>query len=394
MDTGEKDWATKYLLDPLNAPEPSQEDGPGNSFRAGGTVPPVQAPPKQTVGRRLSKNNPYRKNSLSKSTTSEVKRSASLNSGSNGSPVNTRSPYPPQSYPSPPPSGSPTFSKNSPTVTQSPLSPHSPRSPGHRQEAFGNGDPSSPVGRRRRGSSLSERFPGDASHRPLDTLTKEKHAADRARHATRKHRIQPDTIDNLDNTAGGAWHHGGPYDATLFARNNTTNSPLAALADSNAEALKATPKEKIIDSVRGHRPLDGVATFAPGNMDRNGNVYNYEEGDNMMIEGGPEGGAYKRWPGVQYSPEDIKGKGEPSYSIEKALKEHKISDDGQKTNGTQGIEMRTRHRSSSGVASGTVDRSGWDDGEPAIGRSGSISKRLSGGLKKRFGSIKRSNREE
>ncbi|ETI25841.1 hypothetical protein G647_02618 [Cladophialophora carrionii CBS 160.54] len=418
MDTGDKDWATKYLLDPLNAPEPSQEDGPGNSFRAGATLPPVKAPQKPQLGRRLSKTNPYRKSSLSNTTTTEVKRSASLNSGTHGSPVTSSGrgaaaggPYPPQSYPSPPHSArSPTSAgagagKNSPTVTHTPLSPQSLRSPSqpHRQEAFGAGDnASTPTGRRRRGSSLSERYPGDMSHRPLDALVKEKHVADRARHATRKHRIQPDTIDNLDLTGGGgAYHHGGPYDATLFARNNSTNSPIAALADSNAEALKATPKEKIIDSVRGHRPLDGVAAFAPGNVDRNGHVYNYEEGDNMMIEGGPEGGAYKRWPGVQYQPDDIKGKGEPSYSLEKALKEHKISshEAGKATtNGTDGIEMKTRHRSSSAVMPDTVDRSGWDDGDTGtgtgLGRSGSLSKRLSGGLKKRFGSIKRSHHRD
>ena len=379
----------------MNAPDPSQEDGPGNSFRPGTSVAPVKAPPKQQVGRRLSKTNPYRKSSLS--STSDIKRSASLDSGSNGySPVSSKAPYPPQSFPSPPPSASPTAAgKSSPTATQKPLSPHSPRSPSHRQEAFGAKSPSSPVGHRRRGSSLNERYPGDKSHKPLDTLKQEKHLADRSRHATRKHHIQPDTIDNLDLSGGGAYHHGGPYDATLFARNNSTNSPLAAVADSNAEALKATPKEKIIDSVRGHRPLEGVAAFAPGDMDRNGNVYIYEEGDNMMIEGGPEGGAYKRWPGVQYLPEDIKGKGEPSYSVEKALKEHKISEGGAKTNGSEGIEMKTRHRSASGTAAETADRSGWDDGETGLGRSGSLSKRLSGGLKKRFGSIKRNqNRDE
>lgn len=228
------------------------------------------------------------------------------------------------------------------------------------------------------------------SHRPLDTLTKEKAIADRSRHATRKHHIQPDTIDNLDNSGGTAWHHGGPYDATLYARNNSTTSPLAALSNSNAEAIKATPKERIMDSVRGHRPLDGVAAYAPGNFDRNGNAYQYEEGENMMIEGGPEGGAYKRWPGVTYHPDDIKGKGEPSYSIEKALKEHKISDD--KVNGhnspSEGIELKTRPRrsASSAAAVGEVQA---DEGEGHLGRSGSISKRLSGGLKKRFGSIKR-----
>jgi hypothetical protein len=237
------------------------------------------------------------------------------------------------------------------------------------------------------------------SHRPLDTLLKEKHQADRARHMTRKHHIRPDTIDTLDNSGLGAYHHGGPYDATLFARNNTSNSPLAALKDSNAEALKATPKEKIIDSVRHHRPLDGVAAYAPGDYDRNGRLYTYEEGDNMMTEGQPGGGAYKRWPGVQYHPEDIKGKGEPSYSIEKALKEHKIRDEKVAENG---IEMKSHPRDNRGGhsrepsgsgAGGAIATTGWDDGEAQVNRSSSISKRLSGGLKKRFGSIKRNNKD-
>ncbi|KAJ9502381.1 hypothetical protein H2202_002447 [Exophiala xenobiotica] len=371
--SGDKEWASKYLLDPLNAPEPSQEDGPGNAFRGGPSVVPAKAPtPGRTLsGRRLSKNNPYRKTSLSDINATEVKRSASLNS--NGNARNYPS-TPPSSYPSPPPSA------NTPTGT---FSSRSPRSPSHRQEAFGE-----PTSGRRRGSSLTERFPGDMSHRPLDTLAKQKHIADRSRHATKKHHIKPDTIDSLDNSGGAAWHHGGPYDATLYARNNTVNSPVAALAQSNAEALKATPKEKIIDSVVRHRPLDGVATYAPGDTDRMGNVYNYQEGDNMMTEGRPEGGAYKRWPGVQYLPEDIKGKGEPSYSIEKALKGHHIHDE---KVGADGIEMETkstRNRSSSGA----LPPSSWDDGEGQLGRSGSF-KRLSGGLKKRFGSIKKRSPE-
>ena len=317
-----------------------------------------------------------------------------MNSPNGYSPTTSTAQQPQQAYPSPPPSATyPAADKHSPTVNQTPLSPQSPRTPSHRRQVFSGDNPSSPVGRPRRTSSLSERFPGDKSHRPLDQLAKEKYIADRSRHATRKHLIRPDTIDNLDLTGGGgAYHHGGPYDATLFARNNTSNSPVAALADSNAEALKATPKEKIIDSVRGHRPLDGVAAYAPGNTDRYGNIYDYKEGENMMIDGGPEGGAYKRWPGVQYHPDDIKGKGEPSYSVEKALKEHKISEDGKGPNGTQGIEMKTRNRSASDAIH-TADRSGWDDGE-GLGRSGSL-KKLGGGFRKRIGSIRRShNRDE
>ncbi|KAI1618499.1 hypothetical protein EDD37DRAFT_622903 [Exophiala viscosa] len=362
----DKKWATQYLLDPLNAPDPSQEDGPGNSFRGGASTTPVKSPQpeRSSPGRRLSKhnpNNPYRKGSFSTVNTNEINRSASLHTKSNSNSG---------AYPSPPPSG------NSPNG-RFPSPQQSPRSPSHRQEAFGGQQTG-----RRRASSLTERYPGDKSHRPLDQLAKEKYIADRARHATRKHHIQPDTIDNLDRSGGTSWHHGGPYDATLFARNNSTNSPLAAVADSNLEALKATPKERIVDSVRGHRPLDGVALYAPGNSDRMGNVYNYEEGENMMTEGRPEGGAYKRWPGIQYLPEDIKGKGEPSYSIEKALKEHHIGEES-KAEGDEGIELQSRHRSSSGA----VPPSSWNDGEgQTVGRSGSL-RRLSGGLKRRFGSV-------
>jgi len=181
---------------------------------------------------------------------------------------------------------------------------------------------------------------------------------------------------------------------------------VAALAESNAEALKATPREKILDSLRGHRPLDGVATYPPGAMDPNGHVYNYEQGENMMTAGNPGGGAYKRWPGVAYHPDDIKGKGEPSYSIEKALKDHKItsvdgSDKGHKKSASSEIELTSRPRQSggqaqtSGVAGGADqferDNSMRSNGDEGVRRSASAKeKRLSGGgLKKRFGSMKR-----
>jgi hypothetical protein len=240
---------------------------------------------------------------------------------------------------------------------------------------------------------LTEKYPGDMSHRPLDQLSREKARADKSRHTTRKHHIRPDSIDSLDDAGLAAYHHGGPYDATLYARNNSKNSPLDALANSNAEALKATPHEKIIDSVRGHRPLDGVAAFAPGETDRNGHTYNYQNGENMMIAPGAEGGAYKRWPGVQYHEDDIKGKGEPSYSIEKALKEHKIDDkyrdvpEHRRALGESGIEMTSQ---SGRDRSGSMGQGGmFDDGEgtPAGGVQRRVS--LSQGLKKRIGSLKK-----
>ena len=159
------------------------------------------------------------------------------------------------------------------------------------------------------------------SHRPLQQIKKDAKSAQRAPHLRKSHLVRPDTVDSLSTVGGGPYHHEGPFDAALLARNTSSKtSPLDALGHSTRETLKATPQEKIIDSVRGHRPLDGVAVYAPGEADRNGHVYEYEQGDNMMTSGNPEGGAYKRWPGVNYHPDDIKGKGEPSYSIEQGLK--------------------------------------------------------------------------
>ena len=73
------------------------------------------------------------------------------------------------------------------------------------------------------------------------------------------------------------------------------SSPIEAVRRTNEEALKATAPEKIQDSLKKHRPLDGVAIVPPGMEDMNGRIYNYEEGTDMMIE---NGGNYKRWSGV------------------------------------------------------------------------------------------------
>ena len=147
---------------------------------------------------------------------------------------------------------------------------------------------------RQRTSSLISRFPGDNTCRPLDTIKRETKIANRAPHLRKKHIVGPDSIDSLD-TSGRTYHHDGPYDATLLARNmSLVYSPVEAVRRSNEEALKATPREKINDSVEKHRPLDGVAMVAPGRKDRDGRTYHYEEGSDLMIEEGN----YKRWPGV------------------------------------------------------------------------------------------------
>jgi hypothetical protein len=115
----------------------------------------------------------------------------------------------------------------------------------------------------------------------------------------KKHILGADLIDSLDNTfVGGAYHHGGPYDATLLARNTDySSSPVAAVEETNAEALKATPSEHIRDALNNHVPLQGTAVILPGERDLSGHKMRYEEGADLMREDG-EGGAYKRWPGV------------------------------------------------------------------------------------------------
>lgn len=133
-------------------------------------------------------------------------------------------------------------------------------------------------------------------------LMEDNKKANRAPHLRKKHLVGADAIDRLDNLIA-PYHHEGPYDATLLARNTSyTNSPVGAVSTTNEEALKATPREMIKDSVEKHRPLDGTAMVPPGMADRYGNTYNYQEGTDMMIENNPEGGAYKRWPGMVRSP--------------------------------------------------------------------------------------------
>ena len=90
--------------------------------------------------------------------------------------------------------------------------------------------------------------------------------ANRSPHLRKKHHVGADSIDSLDNVGpSNAYHHEGPYDATLLAKNiDPKRAPIAAVKDGNAEALKATPKELVEDSVRRHRPLDGVAVVPPG----------------------------------------------------------------------------------------------------------------------------------
>jgi hypothetical protein len=75
-------------------------------------------------------------------------------------------------------------------------------------------------------------------------------------------------------------------------------SPLAAVRDSNMEAIRATPKEFIQDSLQKHVPLQGTATIPNGGYDLSGNPMTYSEGADLMREADAPGGAYKRWDGI------------------------------------------------------------------------------------------------
>ncbi|KAI1353395.1 hypothetical protein F5Y01DRAFT_312887 [Xylaria sp. FL0043] len=159
--------------------------------------------------------------------------------------------------------------------------------------------------------------------RPLEQIKRETKLANRSPHLRKHAQPRPDQIDSLDNI-GGIYHHDGPYDATLASRNRDARyAPLAAVQEGNREALKATPAVNVVDAVTRHVPLQGTASVPPGETDFTGNVMEYEEGADLMRESDAPGGAYKRYEHVQYHPDDLKGKGEPSYTIERDLKKGK-----------------------------------------------------------------------
>ncbi len=195
-------------------------------------------------------------------------------------------------YPSPPKSVSPQQSrfKEEFASARNSMSQASTQIP----TSTGGGATSNGTGRNRK-NSLPSRHPGDTSNRPLDILRHETKVAHRSPHLRKKHFPGTDSIDTLD-TIGAKYHHEGPYDAMLLARNTDyKHSPVEAVRSTNEEALKATPPEKIQDSLRRHIPLDGTAIVPPGERDQLGRGYDYEEGTDMMRE---NGGNYRRWPGM------------------------------------------------------------------------------------------------
>ncbi|KAL9126222.1 MAG: hypothetical protein Q9217_004702, partial [Psora testacea] len=361
--------ASKYLLDPLTAPDPSEETGPGTHHV---TTSAPRRKPVPSVSVRSSTGSP----APSEKTT----HSASVHSSNN--PYRSSAAA---SYPSPPPSVSPrnerfpnldnSFSASNRVSTDQASTQITTSTNGiYSSTATG------PTHRSRRTSSLTQRHPGDQTHRPLDMLIASEKAAHRSPHLRKKHHVGADSIDSLDNVAGGAYHHEGPYDATLLARNISSKSaPVEAVSTSNEEALKATPKEKIQDSIEKHYPLDGVATVPPGMADRRK--------------------VGRTSDGLSYHPDDHKGKGEPSYSIERALKSHKASHKRNISEGNAhgGIEMMPSptspsrpgllHRPSSAddVGTGPVG-----EGQRYSDWEGSLKRNESGAgkLRKRIGSLR------
>jgi hypothetical protein len=403
----DKEWARKYILDPLTAPEPHQETGLGSShfnhYRAS-----LQAQSSSQRQQQQHHRQPPSSNSRFKDKFTRLSGDIMQPEMSNQT----------DKYPTPPQSGSPNrkFHPSNPfassegsadmaedkTLISPPDSPDADRATRahQRQSSMNSSSPTHQLGPRSdpghgpsRSRSLHERFPGDLAPRPLDVIRNDARAAEKP-HRHRKRISDVDQIDALD-TIGGTYHHGGPYDATLISRNlNKKYSPVAAVQDSNMETLRATPREYIIDSLERHLPLQGTATVPSGGMDISGRRMSYEEGADLMREPDAPGGAFKRWDHMKYHPDDLKGKGEPSYTFEKDLKEKKRAQRGEPDE----IEMQSglysrggpsKHQRSISIAfRDNSSSSGNAYNNSDLQRRNSTGKKLSNGLKRRWGSLR------
>ena len=409
--------AAAELVNPFTEPQPSEETGPGAHF--GSTFAGM---PEHKIGTGTSashtrtSSNPYRNSPQAKSGAS-----TSFN------PIGQSTP--------------PRHANGSPRIRDSPTSRGSPTTkfPDYREAALGSGthrsrrsseNPpptydavagSSSGGHRRRTSSLAQRYPGDESHKPLDIIRRDSRKASKPHHLKKRSMQGADIIDRLDPAIGGRpYHHEGPYDAASLARNRDPKyAPVAALETTNSEAIRATPQEAIKDSLDKHMPLDGTAVVPPGQADRLGRTYDYEEGTDMMREGFNGDPGYKQWSGkvrsqistslpvsltnVQtqdYDPDDLRGQGD-SFTLDRALRAHKIDDDG-------GIEMQDsaalRSEYKKQERQGMLDKrdpttiagddSKYADITAANDTDLHKSHSIKDTLKKRVGSLRRKHREE
>ncbi|KAF7518317.1 hypothetical protein G7054_g13497 [Neopestalotiopsis clavispora] len=244
------------------------------------------------------------------------------------------------------------------------------------------------------------------AERPLEQIRRETKSAQRTPHLRKQNFARPDQIDSLDNITGYAYHHDGPYDATLASRNKDPRyAPVEAVKESNLEALKATPAEHIQDSLRKKVPLSGTAVIPPGQEDFAGRTMNYEEGADLMREEDAAGGPYRRWKDYdyKYSPEDLKGKAEPGFSMDRRAKNngrmkgmegtgvYEMQPSGASSNGAghKGEDVMVRQRS---YSSGAGPSSPRGEGS-GLDRSNTTGKRLSMGIKRRIGSLRRKSPE-
>ncbi|KAI1766643.1 hypothetical protein GGR53DRAFT_194233 [Hypoxylon sp. FL1150] len=231
------------------------------------------------------------------------------------------------------------------------------------------------------------------SERPLEAIKRATKAADRAPHLRKNNIARADPIDVLDDTGiGGVYHHDGPYDATLASRNNDKRyAPVEAVKYTNSEALKATPRENVVDSLQRRVPLHGTASIPPGHRDMSGRVMQYEEGADLMREEDAPGGAYKRWDHIKYHPDDLKGKGEPYYTQEERLKERErlLSRSPAEHNGVYEMQPTARTTGTNAKNDSVLVRERSASLGSAGPSSSPRSKRLSDGIKRRIGSIRR-----
>ncbi|KAF4965130.1 hypothetical protein FZEAL_10800 [Fusarium zealandicum] len=411
-EASDKQWAKAYLLDPLTAPEPNQDTGIGSSHSLSAQLRNISLSNSNSSSSSRKDSNEHKRRPTHTdqhhsyptppTSTSPTRSSFHPSNPFSDTASVRREPSPKFLSPSGSPTAGPSESRRYPPSTSvnrssSARVPHSSRArpqPSHNRSFSANNCEISHK------ASLIQRFPGDMSHRPLDIIKKETRAANRAPHLRRKLMPQTDTIDALD-TIGGTYHHGGPYDATLASRNrNKFYSPVAAVQDTNSEAIRATPREYLIDSLKRHTPLHGTATIPSGAQDFRGNIIEYEEGADLMREPDAVGGAYKRWEGIKYLPEDLKGKGEPSYTYEKDLKEKKRQRRGEPVEYelVSGVNRSRRppmghHRSYSETPRSTTAPDPFSD-QNALQRNNSTGRhRLSDGLRRRFGSMRRKKAE-
>lgn len=363
--------ATSVLIDPLTSAQPSEETGLNSHF----TRSP--ASPRHSPAESIS-NNPFRNNRNSIGDESAFTHVRQTSRGSLGSPSAPSSPK-----------GAKSARVHEQAVGVFDAEPSLRKSLDGSSPANANGH--------RRNSSLKARFPGDDSLAPLDMMRRDSKKANRASHLKKQHIPGPDIIDRLDPTINNiAYHHEGPYDAALRARNaDVKASPIAALKESNNEAIKATPPENIRDALQSHRPMDGTAVLPPGVPDKLGRKLSYVEGENERYEGAQGNG--------DYSSHRRNGS---DASLDRALEHHTINDRDVDAQGAMEMSNRANagrsdRKTMTAQNPFEVHEDGQEHGVPEyIGDNdahASASKHKGGlkeGLKRRIGSIRHRHHDE